>query len=258
MVMGKEQEGRILTLDFDESRSIESLSKRRLIILATLIPIASIFPEKEANAVIPALIMRLFARSLFRKFATKSASRIVPRLRKVPPVIVRDPASHSRKRRARTPEMKYGDVIEIAKTVSDTVDIANNLDRTVWDSSPRIINMGSMTIDNSDASRRIETGDINIHLRDLHSNATEFSSVISSVPIPARTRLVVDMKFQNLDNIGVKKLYGSFGNGKYDAKESGEILVLENASKKLKGRSVNDLYKEYQRYKSTNSKYILG
>lgn len=246
MVLEKGQEDHISTLGFDASKSsVESLSKRQFVIFTSLVPIAAIFPSRNADAFLPALVIRLFARSLFRKFASRVIGRTVSRIRK--PVINTSKTSK---------QVKVGvsDVLTVVNTAANVVDIAEFLKRTVWDSS-QATNTASMTIDNVDNSRNIHTGDINIHLHDVEKNRNEISSTIPSIKIPAKTRLVIDIKFENLSNPGIKKLYGTFGNGN-KVEQSGEILVLKNAHKKLRGRSINDLYKDYLNGKK--SKYILG
>jgi hypothetical protein len=255
MVMEKVLEDRSLTstINIDKNKRLIS-SRRNFIAWATLIPLCSLILSKEANAFWP-LIVRLFAHSVGRRLFTRGLARSATQT----PSRVRRPNTSIVNSRSNETKFRVTDALEIAGNVynaSDELNLAEFVEKTVWETNSSN-NPASIVIDNENSSNNMNTGNINIKLRDVASKKVEFTANVDSMIIPPKTRLVIDMKFSNIPSAGIKRIHGDYGDNKHNAQESGYILVLDNARKKLKGRTVDDLYDEFEKNK-LKSKYILG
>lgn len=253
MDMEELQEGHLSTLNTEEKK--QKISRRKFIVFVTLFPLTSVSSKKaDANplAWLVVTFVGFVARQLVKRLITSGIKKITTR-------VVR--TSVKRKRRFSSGgsiSMKGGvdirNAVEATQQSKKFIDLADFLVDTVWDKSSNI-NPASVVIDNKHQENPVNTGNINIKLKDVETGNIDIEGTILSIEIPPKSRLVLDMNFSSLPSTGVKTIEGTYGDVNNNATSSGQILVLNNARKKLKGRSVDELYEEYK--KGKHNAYII-
>ena len=193
--------------------------RREFLILSSTLPLLLVpIPSK---AIIPGLIFRFFARKILDYI--------------VKPVI----------RFFFKPSIKKGGnrlniqkVFKINNQINDVVDVSGYLSDQVWDSNKE--NYSTLVISNP-TNKTLNTQDISLNMYDTDKQNIDFKTQLASIDVPAKSSVIVELLFKNIDTSGMKRIYGEYKNDIYT---SGNILVDKNIDN---GLSIEELYRRKNR-----------
>lgn len=246
MDMGKQQVGHTLTLDTSNDDDL-LFTRRRFIVFATLFPLGIGSQKIDANP-LGWLAVAAFG-YLARNFIKKTVAKTLVKSK------VKTFAKQRNLDSAKNGKISVSNASGYKNHGVNMVDLSLLLGKTVWDKNSNN-NPASIVIDNTHIDNSVNTGNINVELKDDKNGRIDVAATILPLDIPPKSRLVLDMKFSSLPSSGLKKLDGTYGDGNHNISKSGKILVVSNANiMKENGKTVDELYKEYEK-NGLRSKYI--
>ena len=195
--------------------------RREFLILSTSMPLL-ILPT-PSEAIIPALILRFFARRLISNFIKRGTKRVIRN------VVIRNT---KKKGRARVVVTK---AIQIHSRVNHIIDAHKYLSNQVWNKNKD--NHSTLVIHNP-SNKSVKTEKIALKMKNTDRRGTEFKAKIKPIRIAPKSTVVVDLKVKKIRRTGIKRLHVSH---KRDGSSSGNILVANNT----RGLTIEQLYRRY-------------
>lgn len=223
------------TLISTTDKEVISINRRRLLITATLLPIALLPYNEKANAVLPIFwgIARIFAsnwlrRSMLRTVAKKSIEKIRPSTK------------IARTKSKEITSTAY-DGYKLHHAAGHAIDLSKLILDTRWGSQDK--KESTLVINNNDKDKH-NTGEIVVQLKDKSDSGIDVTATIEPIDIPASSRLVLAVKMDSPPRAGIKNLGGYYGvNEKHKIEKSGNIIIPKRGD----SRNLDDMIKEFEK-----------
>ena len=204
----------------------KNINRRDFLVLMTITPL--IITSAEANPLLIGFGLRWLAKE-FVKYQAKK--RLKSKLQKMTKQYIKEK------------NVNMVRTLQVTGVMNEVFDPVTLVADEVWSIDKP--NTASLLISN-ETSYTQSTQDIYIQLRDEENGNIDIKAKIEPINIPAKSNLVLDVQFSDLKYKGIKRLGGTYDNGKVIS-DSGRILVIDKVTY---GKSVEEYYRRYRSRKN--------